>query len=129
MDIKRIGVDIDLTIFSFPSFFRDFFDAFQSKGVKVGIVTANHQDKKSEYLDTLEKLGIKPDFFIGFPEDNTKDAGTFKGNVCKDLKIDVMFDDFHNNDPKMLADFFAANDSTIPISSWGYRNRIHLDKK
>lgn len=128
MDTKRIGVDIDLTIFSFPLFFKDFFDAFQSKGVKVGIVTANHQDKKSKYLDTLEKIGIVPDFFIGVPEDNNNSAGTFKGKVCKDLKIDVMVDDFHNNDPKMLADFFAVNHKTIPLTAFGYKNLIHLEK-
>jgi hypothetical protein len=38
--------------------------------------------------------------------------------VCNELGADVLFDDFQANDPRMLAEFFSLNTTTIPMTSW-----------
>jgi hypothetical protein len=97
----------------------------QKLGHKVGVLTANPNHDKENNLDLLAKLSIKPDFYVGKPDDlRDYPDGIFKGKVCNELDIDVLFDDFNHNDDKMIADFFTINSKTIPFTSWGLVNLV-----
>lgn len=122
--MTTIGVDLDGILISFPGYFQLFFKAMQGQGVKVGIITARPASQKDDLRKELEKVGIKPDFFVAMP-DNLKESnfpqGIFKGIVCTELKIDVLYDDFQASDPTMLGDFFTYNQGTIPFTSFAYK--------
>ena len=107
-------------LLSFPAFFAEFCRCMQSGGNKVGILTARSEDQKDTLLAQLADSGITPDFFIGKPNNLEVSDGTFKALVCQELGIDLLFDDFEASDPSMLGDFFAANYSTVPFTSWAY---------
>jgi len=116
--------DLDETIYSFPKFFSEFINGLQKLGYKVGIMTANKERDKEANLKLLDKLSISPDFYIGKPDGFKGSNGIFKGKACKELNVDVLFDDFEASDDKMIADFFTVNDNTIPFTSWGYKNVV-----
>jgi hypothetical protein len=120
----KIAVDLDKTLYAFPEFFAKLFECMQSTGNQIGVLTAE-DDPVENITNTLDKAGIKPDFIIQRPE-NLQDfpIGIFKGEVCKRLDIDVLYDDFESSDPKIISDFFLANSKTIPFTSWGYNNKI-----
>src|SRR6266566_4899474 len=114
----RIAVDLDGTILSFPDFFKEFFKAMQSTGNSVGILTRRPDEESKKMIEVLASMGIKPDFYVGMPRGIDKKnypAGIFKGIACKDLEIDVLFDDFESDNPQMLADFFSVNQHTEPF--------------
>jgi len=113
-----IALDLDGIVFSYPGFFQTFAAAMQAAGNKVGILTGRPQSQKDALLEQLKSLGIAPDFFIGKPDDSQLPNGVFKAIACRDLGIDVLFDDFQCDDPTMLADFFSLNQQTIPFTSW-----------
>ncbi len=105
----------------FPAFFVEFFTHLQEHN-EVGILTARSEEQKEEVLKQLESVGIKPDFYIGKPEQlKGVPNGVYKGLVCKEADIDILFDDFDYSDEKMVADFFSVNSKTVPFTSWGYR--------
>lgn len=90
----------------------------QSQGHQVGILTGRPEADKDENLKLLAEYGIKPDFFVGKPDDSGLENGSFKAAVCTKLGIDVLFDDFEADNPQMLACFFASNQTTTPFTSW-----------
>jgi len=113
--------DLDGMVFSFPSFFQSFVPAMQAAGNKVGILTGRPESEKDMLIEQLKALAIAPDFFIGKPDDSQLPNGVFKAIACRDLGIDILFDDFQCDDPKMLADFFSLNQKTIPFTSWAFQ--------
>jgi len=124
MSQLNVACDLDRTVFSFPKFFKDFFEAMQAGHNKVGILTARGTSQKKELVEAVKTIGINPDFFITMPDDlrdTHMGVGIFKGKICKDLNIDILFDDFVYSDPKIIADFFSVNTTTIPFTSWAYK--------
>ena len=115
-----IGCDLDGMLLRFPRFFQAFVPAMQHAGDKVGILTGRPSSEVGTPTEQLKALGIAPDFFIAKPDDSTLCNGVFKAIACRDLGIDVLFDDFQCDDPKMLAEFFSLNQTTIPFTSWSY---------
>lgn len=119
-----IAVDLDGMLLAFPDFFSGFFKTMQSNSNAVGILTGRPESEKEEILKALAGIDIKPDFYIGMPDEMKKQdfpPGIYKATVCNDLKVDLLFDDFQTNDPKMLADFFSMNQTTVPFTSWAYK--------
>lgn len=126
-----VAVDCDGMLFSFPEFFAHFFNAMQASGSSVGVLTARPDDQKEAILDALEKIGIKPSFFVGLPKDiegKEISHGLFKAKVCNELEVDLLFDDFQTSDNAMLADFFSNNQKTVPFTSWAYTPDAHKNK-
>jgi hypothetical protein len=113
-----LAIDVDGMLLSYPKFFQAFFPAMQAAGSKVGILTGRPESQKDTLTEQLKALGIAPDFFVAKPDDSTLPNGAFKAIACRDLGIDVLFDDFQCDDPAMLAEFFSRNQKTIPFISW-----------
>jgi ribonucleotide monophosphatase NagD (HAD superfamily) len=90
--MQTVAIDLDGMLFSSPRFFRAFFPAMQAAGNKVGILTGRPHFQKDSLTEQLKEVGI-----------------------------DVLFDDFQCDDPKMLAEFFSINQTTIPFTSWAYQ--------
>lgn len=95
-------------------------------GHKVGILTGE-STSIDDIKSVLSDLKIDADFIIQRPED-LKDfpIGIFKGEICKKMGIDVLFDDFQCSDPTIISDFFSVNNTTIPFTSWAYQNVINV---
>lgn len=111
-------------LLAFPKFFSNFFAAMQAHdGNRVGILTSRRASEKDQMLEILKQMNITPDFYVAMPDDmKDKDypQGIFKGIVCNDLEVDLLFDDFLSDDPTMIADFFTTNQRTTPFTSWAY---------
>lgn len=119
----RIALDIDNNITAFPDYFILFTRAMQEAGHEVGILTARLSNEKDQIAQGLHDMGIVPNFIITKPDeyDGKVSNGIFKGVVCNEMDINVLYDDFECSDPKMLADFFSVNTKTIPFTGFGYK--------
>lgn len=119
----RIALDIDNNITAFPDFFVQFTRAMQEAGHEVGILTARLSHEKNQIAQDLHDMGIVPNFLITKPDeyDGKVSDGTFKGVVCNEMGIEILFDDFESSNPVMLADFFSVNTRTIPFTGFGYK--------
>lgn len=115
-----VAIDLDGMLLAFPDFFKTFVPAMQAGGCKVGVLTARTEDEKDGIEEALKEGGFKMDFCVTKPSDFSSSDGTFKAIVCKEFDVDILFDDFETNDPKMLADFFSVNTHTVPFTSWAY---------
>lgn len=118
-----VAWDLDGMLLAFPDYAKFFFKAFQDQGVKVGVLTGRPTKEKEMITKALEEVGIHPDFVTTMP-DNLKvrsfPVGIFKGIVCTNLKVDVLYDDFESDDPTMMGDFFTYNQSTTIFTGFAY---------
>jgi len=122
----RIATDLDGMLFAFPKFLVPMFKELQKAGNQVGVVSARLNSEREEMIDRIAELDWKPDFFINKPDDLSEISnGVYKGKVCKDLDIDILYDDFEYSDPNMIADFFTTNlGRTEPFTGFAYRPEI-----
>lgn len=108
--------DMDNCIVALPDFFKEFFNDLQHSNNEVGILTARPDSKQDETLKYLEKVGIKPDFCISKPDKFEKiPNGIYKAVACNKMGINVLFDDFEGDDPKVQEEFYKYNTSTVPF--------------
>ena len=104
----NIGIDIDGTLTKYPEFFVELGKLFRAAGHKVCLITGLGSDgldkrweKWEHILDqdfyddvfTTELYNLEEISLIGKEEDNEKIVGRFKQRMCKELDIDIMFDD------------------------------------
>lgn len=84
-DKIKVGLDMDGTITDFP----DFFAALaSSEKFEIHIITGRGEEHRQQTIEELNKFGVRYDHmhFV----DATWDK---KGKICKDLGIQIMFDD------------------------------------
>ncbi len=80
----KVGLDIDGTILENPEFFAAL---SQSETLEIAIITGRDIIDHDETVKELDELGIKYDD-IHYAEDWED-----KGRLCKELGIQIMFDD------------------------------------
>ncbi len=103
-----IGIDIDGTITKYPEFFMELGRLVKASGGNVYIITglgdsglSQRMSKYSWFKDTTwydriittsmyndEERGL-----IGKVDSNEEIVGRFKQRICKELGVDIMFDD------------------------------------
>lgn len=100
----NLGIDIDGTLSKYPEFFITLGRLWRSQGNRVYIITGLGHEK------ALERLSKYPDDFydqlvdtslynqyeknlIGHTPSNEDIVGRFKQRKCKELDIEIMFDD------------------------------------
>jgi hypothetical protein len=118
-----IATDLDGMLYAFPRVLIPMFKELQKAGNKVGILTAELDSNKDEIKDRMKELDFEPDFIITKPDALDKlPNGIYKGKVCKDLGIDLLYDDFQYSSGTMIADFFSTNEGrTEPFTGFAYR--------
>ncbi len=104
----NIGIDIDATITKYPEFFMELGRIFRKSGHKVYIITglgdSGLQRRMEKYtwfddhswydtITTTAKYNAEEKALIGKVFDNEEIVGRYKQRICKELDIDVMFDD------------------------------------
>lgn len=118
-----IAWDLDGMLLAFPDYAKVFFEAFQKQGAKVGILSGRPAKEKEAIEEALDEVGIEPDFVTLMP-DKLKEmdfpVGIFKGIVCTQLEVDVLYDDFQSDDPTMMGDFFSYNQKTTIFTGFAY---------
>jgi len=104
----NIGIDIDGTLTKYPDFFVELGKLFRAAGHKVYLITGLGEDGLKErwerwryileqnfYDDifTTALYNIEEISLIGKEPDNEKIIGRFKQRMCRELEVDIMFDD------------------------------------
>jgi hypothetical protein len=104
----NIGIDIDQTLTKYPDFFVELGKLFRAAGHKVYLITGlgdegleKRREKWSYVLDqdfyddifTTACYNMEEVSLIGKEPDNEKIIGKFKQRMCKELEVDIMFDD------------------------------------
>ncbi|MBP7935413.1 MAG: hypothetical protein KA354_12275 [Phycisphaerae bacterium] len=96
----RIAFDIDDTITRCPEFFAVISKALRAAGHKVYIIS--YREDRGFAEEDLAECGVSYDELILFADDERKaggakswqdEAGRWKAEVCRQLEIDVLFDD------------------------------------
>lgn len=105
-----VGIDIDGTLTKRPEFFMTLGRLFRAAGHKVYLITGLGLDglekRKKKYWSTIfSDDGFYDAVFttalyndeekslIGVEPDNERIVGRFKQRLCKELGVDIMFDD------------------------------------
>ena len=93
-----IGLDIDGTINRHPEFFALLSDALMSAGHDVIVITFRENRKSA--TDDLIGWGIRFSKLVtwSFQDNPGDDMYEWKGRICDDMKVEVLFDD----DPQVL---------------------------
>jgi hypothetical protein len=104
----NIGIDIDGTLTKYPEFFIELGKLFRAAGHKVYLITGlgeeglkkrwirwDHVLNQDFYDDifTTALYNMEEISLIGKEPDNEKIVGRFKQRICKQLGVDIMFDD------------------------------------
>lgn len=105
----KIAVDFDGTISSHTRAFYEFFWSLQNSGHIVGILTARVDTEKDD-LEELASIGICPDFYIGKKEkERFEFIGEFKRRKLINNNINILIDDFGENNPDIENTFFEED--------------------
>ncbi len=104
----NIGIDIDGTLTKYPEFFVELGKLFRAAGHKVYLITGLGDKGLKERWEKWEHI-LDEDFYdnifttacynleevalIGKEPNNEKIVGRFKQRMCKELEVDIMFDD------------------------------------
>jgi hypothetical protein len=99
-----VGIDIDDTLSAFPEFFIELGNMIRSNCGKVYIITGLGYDVAHEKLKkyptgfyddivTTQSYNEFERSLIGKIHSNEMIVGIFKQRVCKELNVDIMFDD------------------------------------
>jgi hypothetical protein len=83
----RIALDIDGTLDEHPEFFRFLSGALRDRGHFIAILTYRDPDRRVQTETQLNMWGIIHD------EIHFAQSLADKGRLCRDLEIDVFFDD------------------------------------
>lgn len=105
----NIGIDIDGTLNKYPEFFGNLITVWSYEIGRVYIITGLGHEKAEEKLKKLktEFPGVNWEYtlidtsmyndderaLIGKVESNEEIVGRFKQRMCKELGVDIMFDD------------------------------------
>src|SRR5947209_7601840 len=120
--MQTIATDLDGMLFAFPTQIAPFLTSLQKQGYQVGILTARSQTDQEELLrHVIEKSHFVPDFLVCKSNTEPVSDGLWKGQVCREFPVDILFDDFEASDPRMIADFFSVNTNTLALTSWAYQ--------
>lgn len=93
----KISFDLDGTLFDqdIGLVLQVIFLNLQEAGHEVGILTGHAAGQRGNDLHKLERMGIKPDFYIGsekgFPDEQQN--ARWKAEQIRKYKIDYHFDD------------------------------------
>lgn len=106
----NIGIDIDGTLTKYPEFFIELGRIIRKSGGKVYLITGLGIDGLNKRMVKWEFIKDgRGDFYdeiyctnlynrdeialIGIESDNEMIVGRFKQRICKELAVDIMFDD------------------------------------
>lgn len=104
----NIGIDIDGTLTKYPEFFVELGKLFRAAGHKVYLITGlgdkglkERWEKWGYILDeefyddifTTACYNLEEVALIGKELNNEKIVGRFKQRICRELEVDIMFDD------------------------------------
>lgn len=98
-----VGIDLDGTAWSHQYLFQEIIKSLQSRGHKVGILTA-HTGLKEKDLDLWYRRGFpKPDFYISKVEgEQGIPSKEWKLNKAKELNLNYIIDDFDTEEIKII---------------------------
>jgi len=104
----KIGIDVDGTLRTYPEFFTTLGRLFRADGHEVYIITGLGKAKATEKLSEVEAI-YGTEFYnalfssaeyneseralIGVVQENELIVGIFKQRLCRQLGVDIMFDD------------------------------------
>lgn len=89
----NVALDIDDTITRHPEFFAFLSKVLRDGGHKVFIITFRHDEPDTR--KDLKSMGITFDKLVVASGEELERVGfcEWKGNVCKELDVDIMFED------------------------------------
>lgn len=106
----KIAIDLDDTAWKYQDLFVGITTGLKETGHTVGILTAHSTRLRKNDLKLWKDRGFpNPDFYIA-KLDPSEPIGPWKARMMKRHKIDVLFDDFGENNPAIERDFFENCD-------------------
>jgi len=98
----KVAFDWDGTLKKYPYHFKRLIEKLKNGGAKVFLITGRPPSNMPKVLELTDHIGIKLDAYYNYPFEydvsefdyhRSCEIGEWKGKICRDLGIDVIFED------------------------------------